>query len=60
VRFVSIAVGTYAHQRGGVVLYFAALDANGDAWFYDTSSPAPQWQRLPPHPGRAPTSGAVP
>lgn len=59
-RFVSISVGTCSHYLGGVVVYFAALDTNGDAWFYDTSSPAPQWQRLPPHPGRIPTSGGVP
>lgn len=59
-RFVSIAVATYAHYSGGAVIYLAALDSNGDVWFYDTSSQTPQWQRLPPHPGRGPTSGSAP
>jgi hypothetical protein len=53
-KFVAIAVTTYA-QASGVVLYFAALDSDGDAWWWDSSQPHPRWQRLPPHPG--PTNG---
>jgi hypothetical protein len=59
-KFVSIAVATYAHYAGGAVIYLAALDSNGEVWFYDTSSSTPQWQRLPPHPGARPTSGSAP
>lgn len=53
-KFVSIAITTCAHASG-VVLYFAALDSNGDVWWWDSGQPHARWQRLPPHPG--PTNG---
>jgi hypothetical protein len=56
VKFVSISVSVVAvAPSGNVVLYFAALDEHGEAWWWDTSQPHARWQRLPPHPG--PTNG---
>jgi hypothetical protein len=60
-RWSAISATTYTHQRGDQAVYVVAIDFNGEAWFYDTGAPSPQWQRLPSHPaGRPPTSGSAP
>jgi hypothetical protein len=58
-KFISISV-TAVHLPHGVVLYYAAVDSEGDAWWLDSDQAEQEWRRLPPHPGRGATSGSAP
>jgi hypothetical protein len=51
VKFVSITLAVVKTPKG-VTLYYAAVDAHGQAWWWDTDQPSPTWQPLPPHPAR--------
>jgi hypothetical protein len=61
-RFIAIAVAVAGDHKNGVVLYYAAVDRVGRAWWWDTKQPTEEWQPLPPHPESLlpPTSGSEP
>lgn len=50
-KFVSVAVSAVKTPKG-VTLYYAAVDAHGRTWWWDTGQSTTEWQLLPPHPER--------
>ena len=58
-KFVSVSV-TAVSLPHGVVLYYAAVDSDGEAWWLDSDQAEQEWRRLPPHPGRASTFPPTP
>lgn len=48
-KFVAVTLSAVKGPKG-VTVYYAAVDAHGRTWWWDTGQSTAEWQPLPPHP----------